>query len=108
MKYIKTFNGLNRKKINKDKLYIYTYSIYDDHDYFGENVIISEIIGHIKILKYTTPDIYYMEGYDFINNQIGDRRSIKIEKDNWKGIREASEKEIDILDAFNNANKYNL
>jgi hypothetical protein len=98
MKYIRLFEGLNRKNVDKHKIYVY------------KSGIVAYIVGKIN------PNCEHeyaskIEGY-FLNTGTGEDAGLYhkyfIRGNDWRKVREATPKEIEEYKYYDNINKYNI
>ena len=92
MKYIKTFEELNKKAVDHNKVYAVCY--------YSKSKLLW--IGKFNLS-------YIFEGYLYTSNI---KRILKeyfiIKGDDWKGVREATPEEIEFYELATNIEKYNL
>ena len=91
MKYLRTFEGLNRKTVDPNKIYFFSLSRF--HDLIG------------KIDLYDNDYAPVMKGVILQTDEPG---KAFIKKQYWRTIREATPEEIKKYKFFDNLNKYNL
>lgn len=91
MKYLKTFEGLNRKTVDQNKIYFFN---------LAKDV---DLIGKINL-----QDNDYAPAMQGVILQTNEPGIALIKKQYWRTIREATSKEIEKYELFNNVKKYNL
>lgn len=98
MKYIKLFEGLNKKNVDPNKIYVY------------KSGIVAYSIGKINPNcehEYASQMLGYL-----LNTGTGDDagKPIKyfIRGNDWRKVREATAEEIKEYELYHNINKYNL
>lgn len=103
MKYLKKFEGLNKKTVDPNEIYVFDIS---DRYYHKERIY---LIGKINI--HDNDYAPKMSGY-ILNNSIyrkkGEIDSCFIKPQYWRSIRVATSDEKEIYNYYNNLNKYNL
>ena len=94
MKYIKTFEGLNKKTVDTNEIYVFN---------IGDKKFPVYLVGKINI--HDNDYAPKMSGFRLDN---GKEEWCYIKKQYWRTIRVATDEEKDFYEYYNNIKNYNL
>ena len=93
MRYIKTYEQLNKRNVDTNKIYTFVFTTF-----------IGILVGKITIRDYGC----LMSGYIISDDENNGKFKAQYIRDNWTHVREATPEEIEEYHLLDNTNKYNL
>lgn len=108
MKYLKTFEGLNRKTVDPNEIYVFNIGDNKEPLYLVGKININDNDYAPKMSGYVLNDNNYFKRDDNNYYKKGDTAYSFIKKQYWRTIRVATDEEKEFYEYYSNINKYNV